>query len=336
MQAGASKPTIRPIPDPILLLKTFVEAIPLGVSWFLAIFLLIFAAQMAANPNIFRSFDPGLDSRRYSAASGFLLARSTWTIQAWVRRIFNPRWARAYRETLISMIGLAFFADGAVTDDEVAVLKEILVRHFNSIDPDFHARVIRQMVAARFSGAKIETYAQRMKQLVESDPVMLETTLLILLSVAASEGRVTPGERRMLEAVCRVFGIAQQDFADLVRESGAVFASEERYSEDSAQARANWRREQREWHENQRSQQQRASGEENATSHAGRRDDYTILNIQPTATTTEVKKAFRALALKYHPDRLRAQGIPPEMAERSNKRFREIKDAYERIIESRS
>ena len=32
------------------------------------------------------------------------------------------------------------------------------------------------------------------------------------------------------------------------------------------------------------------------------KDYYKILNVQPTASTSEIKKSFHMLAKKYHPD----------------------------------
>ena len=277
---------------------------------------------------------------RFSPASGFLLQRARWTIQAWVRSIFFPRWANRYRETVCAMIGIVFFADGKTTEDEIAVLKEILARHFQSSDPQLLSRVIRQMVIARFDGTGIETYARRLKALVDSDPVMLETAVLLLLSVAASEGRVSPRERSLIEAVCRVFNIPLSELTFLVEESGAEFSSTGTKAESWADQREEQRRqENRREHEQKRAEQEQQNrgqgsrGSSAASGAAAPHDDYAILNIPRNASAAEVKKAFRALALKYHPDRLRAQGIPPQMAERNLKKFREIKDAYERIIE---
>ncbi len=52
------------------------------------------------------------------------------------------------------------------------------------------------------------------------------------------------------------------------------------------------------------------------------RDYYQILGVSRDATADEIKKAYRKLALKYHPDRNRGQHAAEE-------RFKEINEAYE-------
>ncbi|XP_020300749.1 dnaJ homolog subfamily B member 6-like isoform X1 [Pseudomyrmex gracilis] len=56
-------------------------------------------------------------------------------------------------------------------------------------------------------------------------------------------------------------------------------------------------------------------------------DYYKILEIQRNATNGDVKKAYRKLALKWHPDK------NPENLEEANKRFKEISEAYEVLID---
>ncbi|XP_029990752.1 dnaJ homolog subfamily B member 9-like [Sphaeramia orbicularis] len=51
-----------------------------------------------------------------------------------------------------------------------------------------------------------------------------------------------------------------------------------------------------------------------------RRNYYDTLNVEPTATDNQIKKAFRSLAVKYHPDKNKS--IDAE------KNFRDITEAY--------
>jgi DnaJ like chaperone protein len=64
-------------------------------------------------------------------------------------------------------------------------------------------------------------------------------------------------------------------------------------------------------------------------------DAYQVLNISRSATDAEVKKAYRRLLSQNHPDKLMAQGLPPEMIKLANERTHKIKHAYETIMKDR-
>ena len=57
------------------------------------------------------------------------------------------------------------------------------------------------------------------------------------------------------------------------------------------------------------------------------RDPYQVLGVPSTATDEEVKKAYRNLAKKYHPDNYHDDPL----ADLAQEKMKEINEAYEEI-----
>jgi DnaJ like chaperone protein len=60
---------------------------------------------------------------------------------------------------------------------------------------------------------------------------------------------------------------------------------------------------------------------------------YKILEIDKSASTDELKKAYRRMVKKYHPDKL--QNLGPEHVKGAEEKFREVQKAYEHIQKER-
>lgn len=60
---------------------------------------------------------------------------------------------------------------------------------------------------------------------------------------------------------------------------------------------------------------------------------YKILNIEKTATDGEVKKAYRSMAKKYHPDKL--QHLEEHLIKGGEEKFRAIQEAYDQLQKER-
>lgn len=59
---------------------------------------------------------------------------------------------------------------------------------------------------------------------------------------------------------------------------------------------------------------------------AGKKDFYKILGVDKKASDDEIKKAYKKLAMKWHPDR-NSQATEEEKA-KADKMFKEINEAY--------
>jgi len=58
-------------------------------------------------------------------------------------------------------------------------------------------------------------------------------------------------------------------------------------------------------------------------------NDYKVLEIEPSASDDEVKKAYRKQAMKHHPDKVNHLG--DEIRKAAEERFAKLNEAYERI-----
>jgi len=62
-------------------------------------------------------------------------------------------------------------------------------------------------------------------------------------------------------------------------------------------------------------------------------DAYQVLGVSKDATDDEVRKAYKQLALKYHPDHM--AGLGEDIKKAAEEKFKEINQAKDRVYKSR-
>ena len=66
---------------------------------------------------------------------------------------------------------------------------------------------------------------------------------------------------------------------------------------------------------------------------ADKRDYYEVLGVDSGASDDQIKKAYRKLSMKYHPDKVSHLG--EDFKKVANEKFKKVQAAYEQIKKER-
>lgn len=155
---------------------------------------------------------------------------------------------------------------------------------------------------------------------------MREHLFSMLLAVANLDGPPNENEKNFLEEVARALKLRPED----LKRAHAQMAFEKLRSE----VRNN--QPEFETFENEAFEQNHQSrAKEDLRPQDPLYLAYEILECSPQDSIKKIKSAYRKLALRHHPDRLKAQGLSSEMLSQASARFRSINEAYSLIFENR-
>ncbi|MEJ2316492.1 MAG: co-chaperone DjlA [Gammaproteobacteria bacterium] len=137
----------------------------------------------------------------------------------------------------------------------------------------------------------------------------------IQVQAAYGDGKKHAAEHRILESISKRLGISSMELRMIEQ---MVLAS---------------------MHFQQHEQQQRHGSRERARpADAGigsLSDAYAMLEIEKSASDSEVKKAYRRMLSRHHPDKLASKGLPEEMMKIAAEKTHRIKQAYDLVKQSR-
>lgn len=149
---------------------------------------------------------------------------------------------------------------------------------------------------ARRSADGFEPYAFHLAQIFRNRPAVLEEVLSGLVIIAAADsGGLSPAELRFLSRVAVIFGFNDTDFFRIAARAGLKLGSDEKPHNEA----------------------------------------YAILGLREEASIEEIKKTYRALIRTHHPDKLVAQGVPPEFIANATEKMKRINGAYDAISRAR-
>ena len=196
-------------------------------------------------------------------------------------------------------------ADGVVTRGEISMV-ELAFRRLG-FSQDARNYAINVFRKAKDDDHTVYEYAYNFANAVQSVEVR-ELLYELLWDVACADGRIGSEELSILRQIPLSLGIRPSWFEFFARERVRGYGSQ-----------------------NQRRQyRQPAPPPRDPLA-----DAYELLGASSSDDDATLKGKYRELAKKYHPDALRAQGLPDEMIGKANERMAKINAAWSEIKSAR-
>lgn len=208
---------------------------------------------------------------------------------------------REFLDAIVGMSARLAKADGRVSEGEVNVASEFL-RSLTRSGSEYQWCVARFNRYVKNADRAAESFAYQLRAVASKEA--RELVYELMWSIAASDGSIHPNEDALLSLFAGALGLGSAAY--IYNRRRFVYADYSR-SRESA-------------HEPRQSELERA---------------YAKLGCSPDDSDAKIKTAYRKLAMKYHPDRLRSEGLSEAMLEQATKSMAEINAAWDLVKSSR-
>lgn len=211
---------------------------------------------------------------------------------------------KIFFEAAFSVMGHIAKADGRVTEAQINMVKSLMTEmRLNQSQRKLAQDYFREGKNPNFD---LYRALASLRGATHDNPELLKL-FIDLQFRAALIGGLSLKKQQLLNTI-----LSQMGFAPLHQQH--------RFYEDFARQRSY-----------QQSRSNHSSHRQNQQAHSGTDHAYGILGVTRSASKQEVKRAYRKLISRNHPDKLIAQGLPESMIKIANEKTQQITKAYEQI-----
>ncbi|MFM8331995.1 MAG: co-chaperone DjlA [Candidatus Methylumidiphilus sp.] len=215
----------------------------------------------------------------------------------------------AFFTAVFAVMGHLAKADGRVNEAEIDQARRAMARlHLNE---DMRRTAMRLFGEGKRPEFALDTALEQFRSECRGHPALLRVFVEFQLELALADSLLHPAEERLLLHICEKLRYSRFEFHALK----TALETQLRL------ARGGWR-----------GGQQQAYGRprEPTTEEA-----YATLGVAPAASDDEIRRAYRRLLSKHHPDKLAAAGAGEDKVKQANEKTHEIRQAWDTVRKAR-
>lgn len=235
----------------------------------------------------------------------------------------KPDSAAAFPANHLAVMGHLSKSKGRVTEEDIQLAQQFMTR----LNLDTGSRRMAQEAFNRGKEADfpIRQVIREFRIGCGRRPDLLRMFLDIQIQTALADNHLETSEKELLAVIAQELGLSQMQFEQMM---AMIYASQQ-FASGQYQQQGQYQQGYQQGGYQGGQQSYRTSGSGNLEA------AYQILGVTANDEQITVKRAYRKLMNEYHPDKLVAKGLPPEMMEMAKEKAQKIQAAYDLICKSK-
>lgn len=224
-----------------------------------------------------------------------------------VRNRNNAEIGQMFLISTFTLLGKLVTADGQASAEELRAVEQLINDVFRLRRSDKKI-ALNIFARAQLSTASFHASAVEFERIYREQPWVFERMILMLLEVAVVDRDLNREEDKLIQSTAEIFGLREEQY----RQLRANFVRKKADGSDQYQKKA-----------------ETPKGETV-------RDYYSVLGCRPEDSDTTIKTRYRELVREFHPDNLAAKDLPESFTKFANEKFRDIHEAYQAVMATRT